>query len=72
MRRLWATIVAVWATLAIVGFLAWTRPQPAASPTRAVATSVVVTGRNGVAHILVVRQPPTAHATTQTSPVPLG
>jgi hypothetical protein len=68
MRRAWATIVTVWAIVAIVGFLAWTRPPVGAPQTRVVPTRIVVKGRNGVSHVVVVRQVVPAHATTQTSP----
>jgi hypothetical protein len=71
MRQAWATLVSVWAIVAIVGFLAWTR-QPAAVPQSQVApTRIVVTGRNGASHV-VVRQVAPPHATTQTSPAASG
>ena len=28
MRTIWATVLSVWALLAVVAFLAWTRQQP--------------------------------------------
>ena len=69
MRRVWATVAAVWAMLAIVAVLAWSRqapaPMPAASP-----TVVVVKGRNGTQHLAVVQPAAGVHATTQTSPPP--
>jgi hypothetical protein len=37
-----------------------------------VPTRIVVTGRNGVSHVVVVRQVVPAHATTQTSPAAGG
>jgi hypothetical protein len=72
MRQVWATLVSVWAVVAIVGFLAWTRTPVGAPQTRAVPTRIVVTGRNGVSHVVVVRQVVPAHATTQTSPAAGG
>ena len=54
MRRVWATVVAVWATLAIVAALAWTHqppPRPLAQPA---ATTLVVKGKNGTTQRLVV------------------
>ncbi|MGE5274529.1 MAG: hypothetical protein ACM3QU_12340 [Verrucomicrobiota bacterium] len=72
MRHVWATIVTVWAIVAIVGFLAWTR-SPATTPhAQVVPTRIVVTGRNGVSRVVVVRQVAQAHATTQTSPGAAG
>jgi len=68
MRHVWATLITVWAIVAIVGFLAWTRTPMGTPQTRVVPTRVVVTGRNGVSHVVVVRQVVPAHATTQTSP----
>ncbi len=70
MRRLWATIVSVWAVLAIVAVLAWSRPAPTPSALpQAAPTVVVVKGKNGTQRLLVVATPATAaHAVTQTSP----
>ncbi len=74
MRRVWATVVAVWATLAIVAGLAWTRhvqAQPLAQPAPA---TLAVKGKNGT-HRLVVLGSTAAtapHATTQPSPPPAG
>ena len=68
MRRAWSTVAAVWAMLAIVAVLAWTRqapsPQPTASP-----TVLVVKGKHGIQRLL-VQSAATTHATTQTSPPP--
>lgn len=74
MRRVWTTVVAVWATLAIVAALAWTRqppPRPLAQP---VATTLVVKGKHGTQRFVVLGPAASAppHATTQTSPVPAG
>ena len=72
MRRAWAAIVSAWAIVAIVGFLAWTRPQAPAPQTQVVPTRIVVTGRNGASHVVVVNKVVPAHATTQTSPAAGG
>ena len=69
MRRVWATVSGVWAVLAIVGVLAWTRGHAPAPPTQAMSTVLVVKGKNGIQH-LVVQSTSAAHATTQTSPAP--
>ena len=69
MRRVWATVGGVWAMLAIVGVLAWTRGQAPAPLTQATPTVLVVKGQNGAQH-LVVQSAGAAHATTQTSPAP--
>jgi hypothetical protein len=75
MRRVWASVVSVWAVLAIVAVLAWTRqpPTPVASPT--VATTLLVKGKHGTTQRMVVvgaATTPSLHATTQTSPPPVG
>jgi tellurite resistance protein TehA-like permease len=70
MQRVWATVLSVWAMLAIVAFLAWSHkpvPSPAATPA---AQTLVVKGANGKQ--LVLAQPATVaapHATTSTSRV---
>jgi anti-sigma-K factor RskA len=69
MRRVWATVVSVWATIAIVGVLAWTRAQTPTPVTGATPTVMVVKGKNGKQQLVVV-QTAAAHATTQTSPAP--
>ena len=70
MRRVWATVVSVWATIAIVGVLAWTRAQAPAPVTGATPTVMVVKGKNGKQQLVVVRSGAAPHATTQTSPAP--
>jgi hypothetical protein len=70
MRRVWATVVGVWATLAIVAVLAWTRQQVPAPLSQATPTVLVVKGKNGTQHLVVVNSAGGSHATTQTSPVP--
>jgi hypothetical protein len=69
MRRVWASVLAVWATLGIVGVLAWTRPTPAPAP-QATPTTVVVKGKNGATRLVVASPAAAPHATTHTSPVP--
>lgn len=73
MRNLWATVFATWALFAVLGVLAWTRPQvtPGAAP---IPTAVVVTDKNGATHLVVVQGGggASSHATTRTSPVPAG
>ena len=46
MRRVWAAVLAVWATIAIVGVLAWSHPQTSVSA-QGTAMTVVVQGKNG-------------------------
>ena len=63
MRRVWASVMSVWALLALVAVLAWSRPPaPATQPATSTAVVRTVKGRQ-----VVVLAPP-AHATTQTSP----
>jgi hypothetical protein len=73
MRRVWATVASVWAMLAIVGVLAWTRPPASRPLSQPVATTLLLKGNHGTTQrVLVVRSMGVAapHATTQTSPVP--
>ena len=66
MRRVWATVVAVWATLAIFGGLAWTRHAPAQPVAQATPASLVVKTKNGTQRFVVVGSTAVApHATTQ-------
>lgn len=63
MRRVWAAVMSVWALLALVAVLAWSRPPiQAAQPGTRTAVVQTAHGRR-----VVVLAPP-AHATTQTSP----
>ena len=72
MRSIWATIAATWALFAVLAVLAWTRPQ-AAPPAPSVPAAVIVKGKNGQSHLVVVQGgATTSHATTRTSPVPAG
>jgi cyanate permease len=62
MRRVWASVLSVWALLALVAVLAWTRaPTPVSQQG---ARVVVVHTANGPRRLLLA---PAAHATTQTS-----
>jgi cyanate permease len=70
MRPVWATVLSVWALFAIVAVLVWTRQQPASTPSA--PTAVVVKGKNGKSQVVVVPSSTTTHATTRTSPVPVG
>ena len=71
MRRVWATVVGVWATIAIVAVLAWSHPQtPSPAGDRNTPTVVVVKGKNGKQRLVVVQSRGGAHATTQSSPAP--
>jgi hypothetical protein len=63
MRRVWAAVISVWALLALVAVLAWSRP--ATPVTHLAARTAVVQTAHGTR--VVVLSPP-AHATTQTSP----
>ena len=67
MRTIWVTMLSVWALLAVVAVLAWTRQQPAAAVSPQV---VVVKGKNGASNLVVQNTAPAA--TTRTSPVGAG
>lgn len=72
MRRAWAAVVAVWATLAIVAALAWTHPSAAPAP-QATPVTVLVPGKNGKPHavqVLVSAPAASAHVATHSSPPP--
>jgi len=69
MRRVWAAVLSVWATIAIVGVLAWTN-APLRSAAQATPQTVVVT-KNGKQQLVVLSSSTTAaHATTHASPPP--
>jgi cyanate permease len=62
MRRVWASVLSVWALLALVAVLAWTRaPTPVSQPG---ARVVVVKTAKGPRRVLLV---PATHTTTRTS-----
>jgi len=70
MRRVWAAVISVWATIAIVGVLAWTN-APLRSASQAPSQTLVVTTKNGKQQFVVVPASTTAaHATTHASPPP--
>ena len=71
MRRVWVTVLTVWALLAILAVLAWTRHPVATSAAPASPQVVVVRGANGVSRTILLAASP-AHATTQTSPAAAG
>jgi hypothetical protein len=71
MRRIWAAVLAVWATLAIIAALAWSHPTTAQGP-QATPVTIFVPGKHGRPHAVrvLVSAPGTAtHASTHTSPV---
>jgi len=73
MRNVWAAVLATWALFGVLALLAWTRPQPTANTPQSIPSAVVVKGKNGQSHLVVVKGGVTSsHATTRTSPVPAG
>ena len=66
MRRVWAAVAAVWALIAIVGVLAWSNYQNGTPVSRGAVQTMVVKGKNGKPHLVVVQ----AHATTSSSGTP--
>ena len=75
MRTVWATVLSVWALLAVVAFLAWTRQQPTPAGTSgSIPGAVLVKNKNGTTSLVVVPGAGSTapHATTRTSPVPAG
>ena len=67
MRAVWAAVSAVWAMLALVAVLAWSRGQAPSPPASATPTVRVVTGKNGQ-QLVLAQAVNTTHATTQSSP----
>ena len=71
MRAVWAAIVSVWAVLAIVTVLAWSRPQTPVAAQQLQPKVVLVKGKNGKQQLVAVTSTAAStHATTQTSPPP--
>ena len=69
MRAVWASLVAVWATLAIVAVLAWSQ-MPTHTLRSATAQTLVIRGKNGKSHVVVVKSNATPVTTTHSSPPP--
>jgi hypothetical protein len=69
MRAVWASVAAVWATLAIVATLAWSQMPPRAQPA-ATAQTLVLKSKNGKSRVVVVKSNATPVTTTHTSPPP--
>lgn len=69
MRRVWATVLSVWATISVVGVLAWTNApsRPLAQPS---PQTFVVKGKNGQLVVVPATVSTAPHATTHTSPPP--
>jgi len=64
MQRVWASVLAVWALLALVAVIAWSRPPTPVAQSG--SRTVVIRTANGGHRAIVLTPPP--HATTQTSP----
>jgi cyanate permease len=69
MRRVWASLVAVWATLAIVAVLAWSHVPTPVQP-QAAQQTLVLKGKNGKSRVVVVKSNATPVTTTHSSPPP--
>ena len=70
MRRVWAAVLTVWATLAVVAALAWSH-QPVAGAPQATAVTMLVPGKNGgrphQVRVLVLPAGSAAHSATHSS-----
>ena len=70
MRRVWASVITVWATLAVVAALAWSH-QPVASAPHATPVTILVPGKNGgkphQVRVLVLPTGSAAHSATHSS-----
>jgi hypothetical protein len=69
MRRVWAAVISVWATIAIVGVLAWTN-APLRSASQTTPQTLVVKTKNGKQFVVVSATTTASHATTHASPPP--
>jgi hypothetical protein len=69
MRRVWAAVLAVWSTVAIVAVLAWTQPPVRSYAVQGTPAVVVVRGRGGVKQLArVVLLPAGTGAQTTSGP----
>jgi hypothetical protein len=70
MRRVWAAVITVWATLAVVAALAWSH-QPVAGAPQATPVTILVPGTNGgrphLVRVLVLPTGSAAHSATHSS-----
>ena len=70
MRRVWASVITVWATLAVVAALAWSH-QPVAAAPQATPVTILVPGKNGgkphQVRVLVLPTGSAAHSATHSS-----
>lgn len=70
MRRVWASVLAVWSTIALVGVLAWSQPAP--RPVAQTAPVVVVQrtgGKQISSHVVLLPAGTAAQTTTGSSHV---
>jgi hypothetical protein len=66
-RRVWAAVAATWALFAIVAVLAWSHP-PVQTPAGGGARVVVIKGKSGKAHAVLLPAGVATHTTTHSSP----
>lgn len=75
MRRVWAAVITVWATLAVVAALAWSH-QPVAGAQQATPVTILVPGKSGakphLMRVLVLPAGSAAHSATHSSQSPGG
>ena len=69
MRYVWASLTAVWATVAIVAVLAWSQMPAPVQPTSATQTRVIK-GPHGKSRVVVIKSNATPVTTTHSSPPP--
>lgn len=76
MRRVWAAVLAVWSTIAIVAVLAWTHPPARPYAAQQGTTAVImVRGKNGahrLAHVVILPAGTSALTTSGPSGVATG
>lgn len=71
MRRIWASLVAVWSTLALVGVLAWSQPAPRPAAQSAPVVVVQRSGSKQFAHAVLLpssAQPLTSTGSSHVAP----
>jgi hypothetical protein len=70
MRRVWAAVITVWATFAVVAALAWSH-QPVAGVSQAYPVTILLPGKNGgkphKVRVLVLPTGSAAHSATHSS-----
>jgi len=68
-RRVWAAVAATWALFAIVAVLAWSHPPVQPAGGSGASRVVMIKGKGGKAHAVLLPGGMATHTTTHSSPV---